>query len=119
MINQAMVTGPSRVNFRAHHSRQKKRIKRLKSFIILFFIIMTIHFFWTNIPAPTEQLIYQPTVVQNGDTLWGLAQSTGILIDTRTLVLKIMSYNSLASSTILPGQIIYIPSLTSTTLASN
>ena len=116
MINQVMATGTSSVNFRfrARRGRQKQRIKRLKSFALLLFLIITVHFIWINIPVPAEQLIYQPTVVQYGDTLWGLAENTGTHMDTRTLVLKIMSYNSLANSTILPGQTIYLPSLTST-----
>ncbi len=121
MINQVMATGASSVNFqfRAHRGRQKQRLKRFKSFVFCLFLIITVHFIWINIkPVPAEQIIYQPTVVQYGDTLWGLAENTGIHMDTRTLVLKIMSYNSLANSTILPGQTIYIPSSFST-LASN
>ncbi|MFZ3100716.1 MAG: LysM peptidoglycan-binding domain-containing protein [Desulfitobacteriaceae bacterium] len=120
MINQVMATGTSSVNLRlpTHRGRQKQRLKRFKSFALLLFLIITVHFIWINIPVPAEQLIYQPTVVQYGDTLWGLAENTGIHMDTRTLVLKIMSFNSLANSTIIPGQTIYIPCAIST-IASN
>ena len=118
MINQVMATGTSVINTRTFRSHQKQRMRRFKTLILLFFIVIAVHFVWANIPVATEQLIYQPIVVQYGDTLWGLAENTGIHMDTRTLVLKIMSYNSLSNSTILPGQTIYIPSATST-LASN
>ncbi len=113
MINQVMATGTSSVNFRAHQLRYKQRIiKRFKSLVVFLFLLIAIHFIWINTPGTSEQLIYQPIVVQYGDTLWELALNTGIPMDTRTLVLKIMNYNSLANSTINPGQTIYIPSLT-------
>ncbi|MHB8126847.1 MAG: LysM peptidoglycan-binding domain-containing protein [Desulfitobacteriaceae bacterium] len=112
MIDQVMATSTSSVNFRTCRSRQKQRVNQFKSLLLLLLIIViAVHFIWINIPVPTEQLIYQPIVVQYGDTLWGLAVNTGIQMDTRTLVLKIMSYNSLANSTILPGQTIFIPSI--------
>jgi LysM domain. len=72
-------------------------------------VILTVYFTYKSIPEPAEQLNYQPVIIQHGDTLWELAENTGIQMDTHRLVLKIMVYNSLANSTILPGQTIYIP----------
>lgn len=54
-------------------------------------------------------LIYEPIVVSGGDSLWTLAGKTGINQDKRILISKIMNYNALVSTTIYPGQVLYIP----------
>jgi hypothetical protein len=116
MINNIMANGTSSINprttppikLRTYRFRQKQYGRYLK---ILFFLVaaLIVYLINTGLPGPDEQIIYQPVIVQHGDTLWGLAENTGIHMDTHRLVLKIMVYNSLANSTILPGQTIYIP----------
>jgi hypothetical protein len=104
-----MANRTSSINLRTHSSWQKQNGRYLK--ILLFFLAVTliIYFINTGISGPDERLIYRPVIVQHGDTLWGLAKNTGLHMDTGRLVQKIMVYNSLANSTILPGQTIYIP----------
>jgi LysM repeat protein len=48
-------------------------------------------------------------VVEPGDTLWGIASSTGEG-DPRDLVVAIMQLNDLDGSTIFPGQELVVPS---------
>lgn len=47
--------------------------------------------------------------VQEGDTLWGIAESTRFGIDTREVVRRIKELNNLDSCTIFPGQVLIIP----------
>jgi len=110
MIKQTTAVGNIPLYCRSRRSRRKKTgIKRwIASFLVLLFILTT-YAICQKTAEPAEQFIYQPVVVQYGDTLWELAESSGLQMDTRTLVLKIIAYNSLAGSTILPGQTIYIP----------
>lgn len=103
MINHIKANGSS------NRSRQKQTGWHFKLAFITSVIILIIYFMYKSMPVTAEQLNYQPVIVRHGDTLWGLAKDTGIHMDTHRLVLKIMVYNSLANSTILPGQTIYIP----------
>ncbi|HWQ88831.1 MAG TPA: LysM peptidoglycan-binding domain-containing protein [Desulfitobacteriaceae bacterium] len=110
MIKQATATASIHFNNHSRRSHRKKMvIKRwTASFLVLIFIL-TAYTICHKTAEPAEQFVYQPVVVQYGDTLWKLAESSDLHMDTRTLVLKIIAYNSLAGSTILPGQTIYIP----------
>ncbi|MDD4347255.1 MAG: LysM peptidoglycan-binding domain-containing protein [Desulfitobacteriaceae bacterium] len=80
-----------------------------KLIFIISIVLLMLYFVSESMPVTAEQYNYQPVIVRHGDTLWRLAKDTGINMDTHRLVLKIMVYNSLANSTILPGQTIYIP----------
>jgi LysM repeat protein len=96
--------------FCSSHSRRKQYIiRRFTAVFVLLLLLLATCLVCRNGAEPAEQFVYQPVVVQYGDTLWRLAENSGIQMDTRTLVLKIMAYNSLAGSTIHPGQTIYIP----------
>jgi hypothetical protein len=110
MIKQTTAAVSIPLSCRSRRSRRKKTvIKRwIASFLVLLFMLTTYAICQKTV-EPAEQFVYQPVVVQYGDTLWELAESSGLQMDTRTLVLKIIAYNSLAGSTILPGQTIYIP----------
>jgi len=52
---------------------------------------------------------YQSVVVQQGDTLWGIAAQSDLTTDINVLVHKTMQYNDLSSTYIQPGQVIYVP----------
>lgn len=82
--------------------------------IFVLIISLTLIYLSRASTTPVQSLYYQPVMVQSGDTLWQLADQTGLPDDTRTLVRQIIKYNGLADSTIHPGQTIYLPiSLTS------
>ncbi|NMA69353.1 MAG: LysM peptidoglycan-binding domain-containing protein [Desulfitobacterium sp.] len=93
--------------------RQRKNQRQvLSSFILILLLLSTMSWFiwdWQNTMYKVDSLIYEPYVVQSGDTLWSLAAGSGTGIDTRTLVQKIMEYNQLTDSTIQTGQLIYTP----------
>jgi LysM repeat protein len=115
MINNMTANGTSAINLqtnvRTYRSRQKQNGRYFKVLLIFLLITFSVYFTKTSISVPEERFVYQPVVVQHGDTLWGLAENTGLHMNTGRLVGKIMVYNSLANSTILPGQTIYIPTL--------
>ncbi len=91
---------------------RKKRRQVLSYCITVLLILSSIVWFiwdWHKTTEIVDSLIYQPYVVQSGDTLWALASNSGTGLDTRTLVQKIMEYNQLNDSTIQTGQLIYTP----------
>ena len=93
--------------------RQRKSQRQIRDgiifILILFFTFGWFYWDWQRANARVDALIFQPQVVQAGDTLWSLAEETGLRIDTRTLVLRIMDYNHLPDPTIRIGQVIYTP----------
>ncbi|AGA69301.1 LysM domain-containing protein [Desulfitobacterium dichloroeliminans LMG P-21439] len=98
-------------NYRNYRMRKLQR--QFCSYLLLFFVIFGgMGWFvwdWNQANSKVEALTFQPQIVQSGDTLWSLAENTGLQIDTRTLVLKIMEFNQLTDSTIQTGQVIYTP----------
>jgi len=110
-------------SYRSQHQITYSYIKELRlnrlvvgALIVLTFILAMRYALVVN-QVPEEPLMYQPTVVQSGDSLWDLAANSGLDQDTRDLVFQIMQYNSLADTTIVPGQVIYIP-VSSTSFAN-
>ena len=101
----------SQRNYRSY--RMRKILRLLLSYLMLFLIVFgSMAWFiwdWKQANNMIDSLIYQPQIVQTGDTLWSLAANSGLQIDTRTLVLKIMEYNQLTDTTIQTGQVIYTP----------
>ncbi|MHB1406030.1 MAG: LysM peptidoglycan-binding domain-containing protein [Desulfitobacteriaceae bacterium] len=103
------------------NKRSRRRHKQAKKMIVsLLFTLLTLSTILTILIAVNPfsksggpELVYQPVVVKTGDTLWKLAQGSGLNQDTRTVILIIKKYNSLANGVIYPGQVIYIPILTS------
>ena len=101
-------------SYRPHRSYRTRKLQRLIfTYSLLFLVIfgsMSWFFWdWNQAHNQVESLTFQPQIVQSGDTLWSLAENSGLHIDTRTLVLKIMEYNRLADTTIQTGQVIYTP----------
>ena len=98
-------------NYRSYKVKKIQRI--LLSYLLLFLILFGgMGWFvwdWQQANSKIESLVFQPQIVQTGDTLWSLAENSGLRIDTRTLVLKIMEYNQLTDTTIQTGQVIYTP----------
>ena len=102
--------------YRNSHARvvrqRKKRRQVLSYFLLILLIISSMAWFvwdWQKTSEVVDNLIYQPYVVQSGDTLWTLAAGSGTGVDPRTLVQKIMEYNQLTDTTIQTGQLIYTP----------
>lgn len=105
-----------------HRLRRKKmskanhKVKRFYFLVVcLFIIILTLstrYFF--NHSRPQEGVIIKTRIVEAGDTLWAIAQSSGLKKDTRELVFQIMKLNSLNNDSIQPGQVIYVPVAVST-----
>lgn len=95
---------------------------RLNHLVVGFLLILTcvlaFRYAWVANQTVTENIIYEPIVVQSGDTLWEIAEDSGLKQDTRDTVFEIMRYNSLSDSTIVPGQVIYIP-VPMSTLSAN
>lgn len=93
--------------------RMRKLQREFCSYLILFLVVFGgMGWFiwdWQLTNNRVESLVYQPQIVQAGDTIWSLAEDSGLRIDTRTLVLKIMEYNQLTDTTIQTGQVIYTP----------
>lgn len=98
-------------NYRNYRMRKLQR--QLCSYLLLFLVIFgSMGWFfwdWQQSNNRVEALSFQPQIVQSGDTLWSLAEKSGLQIDTRTLVLKMMEYNQLEDTTIQTGQVIYTP----------
>lgn len=90
-----------------------KSSKQFTLFILglLFFCIIFLSFSFFNFKLSTKSisLTYERITVQQGDTLWGLAEKLNSHVDTNTLVNKTIRYNNLSSIYIQPGQIIYVP----------
>lgn len=110
--------GPSKRNYtyRNYRSRavrkSKNRRQILSSIILVCLLISAMTWFiwdWQKTMDKVDSLIYQPYIVQSGDTLWSIATSSKTGIDTRTLVQKMIEYNQLTDSTIQTGQLIYAP----------
>lgn len=98
------------------HPQKRKNYKygnsfKIKMSIFLVLMLIIIAILQSHSASGIEQnpVVYQPTVVRNGDTLWDIATRAGIRNDTGKVVMQIMRYNSLTNSTIYPGQVIYIP----------
>ena len=94
-------------------------IKRLTTVFIIVFILLIMRYAFTQrmaVPAKQSGYVYEPIVVTSGDTLWKLADKTGVDLDKRSIVAQIMNYNALASTTIYPGQVIYIPKIKSNSI---
>lgn len=93
--------------------RNRKTQRQFRSFFIFTLLILCsfswFYWDWQRANDRVEALIFQPQVVQTGDTLWSLAENAKLTIDTRTLVLKMMDYNHLTNPTIRTGQVIYTP----------
>jgi len=93
--------------------RHRKLLRQVYSTLVLSLLILAsfswFYWDWQSTHARVESLTFRPQVVQSGDTLWTLAEKSGIGIDTRTLVLKMMDYNKLADTNIRIGQVIYTP----------
>lgn len=101
-------------NHRNYRSYRMKKIQEvLISYLMLFLILAgSMGWFvwdWKQANNKVEALSFQPQIVQTGDTIWSLAENSGLQIDTRTLVLKIMEFNQLTDTTIQTGQVIYTP----------
>jgi hypothetical protein len=98
-------------SLRQYRNRRSQRLLR-SNLIVFLLIVSSLGWFfwdWQQSTNKVESLIFHPQVVQTGDTLWSLAENSGLNIDTRTLVLKMMDYNHLPDSTIRTGQVIYTP----------
>jgi len=91
------------------HIRVKNPVRALVSLLVLTFALLVVAKALLVTPPRIAEVVYQPIVVQDGDSLWRLAERTGLAQDTRTLVYQIMKYNGLIDSTIHPGQVIYVP----------
>jgi hypothetical protein len=92
------------------HRKTQHQIREFLLFVV--FLASCLGWFywdWQQANAKVEALIFQPQIVQTGDTLWSIAEEAKLPIDTRTLVLKIMDYNHLPDPSIQTGQIIYTP----------
>ena len=98
-------------SLRQYRNRKAQRQFLSSLILILLFLSSFVWFYWDWQRANdrVEALIFQPQVVQTGDTLWSLAENARLKIDTRTLVLEIMNYNHLTDATIRTGQVIYTP----------
>jgi LysM repeat protein len=59
---------------------------------------------WTAAPAPTERPLGGVVTVQQGDTLWSIAQAVFPNRDPRAEVDKLMTLNHLADAGVRPGQ---------------
>jgi LysM repeat protein len=59
---------------------------------------------WTSVPAPTERPVGGVVTVQQGDTLWSIAQAVFPNRDPRAEVDKLMTLNHLTGAGVRPGQ---------------
>lgn len=61
---------------------------------------------WAPTGLPTREVN-----VQEGDSLWAIAQATAPTADPREVVMEIRELNGLTSNTIHPGQVLVVPSM--------
>lgn len=97
------------MNKRYHATKKKRLITVITTSSIVF--LLTVGILFTPSQCSADNSIeWIPVTVETGDTLWNFAQGTHIPeIDTRTIVKKIIEYNSLNSPLIRAGEILYIP----------
>ncbi|UWG95504.1 LysM peptidoglycan-binding domain-containing protein [Dehalobacter sp. DCM] len=87
-------------------------MKRIALIAIIFLIIMIavplVSTANSTVPDKSATLYYKAVTVQQGDTLWGLTAESNNVTNINELVTKTMKYNSLHSTYIEPGQVIYV-----------
>lgn len=86
----------------------KKLFTNLLLVVFIFFVV-TFNLGSIDKLGQTDSLSYKPIVVQEGDTLWILAQKSDLQMDINSLINETMKYNHLYNTYIQPGQTLYIP----------
>lgn len=96
--------------------KKKYRIKskfRFTFFVtaaILFVISITGTAIGANTAESLSKPVYSEIVIQDGDTLWNLAQVFGPADqDTREVIFRICEINHISADSIYPGETILIP----------
>lgn len=100
---------------RMNRQRARKAARRLtlRTAAVIALLVMTIGVagFWgTSEANSSSRGEYHYIVVQEGETLWKIAQDTGINEDIRDVVIRIQQLNNLNQSVIHPGQRLLVPS---------
>jgi len=83
--------------------------KRMATAAILIIIFFGILLFTTNAYG-SEPITYETVVVEQGDSLWGIARSyCGSGRDIRVFINKIIELNNIEDDYIFPGMVLKIP----------
>lgn len=94
-------------------NKKKVRMRRkvVSSIFLILIIGLTLSLFYGAVAGGSEQSSYIKVTVQPGDTLWKIAKDNSIQNnkDVRCLIYEIRQVNNLQTATLMPGQIIKIP----------
>jgi len=98
------------------YNKQHKKYKIINKFRFYLFVTSLLIFMFIvfySFKADAEGLSkveVEAVYIETGDTLWSISEKfAGNKMDIRKHVDKIIEYNNLKSSTIKPGQLIYVP----------
>jgi len=92
--------------------KRKEQIRR-RFFCAIFLVLvigLSLSLFYSTMATGSEPLSYIEITVEQGDTLWELAQDNLTENqDIRAVIYEIRELNNLSTANLTPGQIIRIP----------
>lgn len=94
---------------RNHRQKKLKKIIKMIAFCVMWIGVTGSIFFSNNI-ARGEDHFPHTVIVEEGDTLWALAERhLPERIDIRTYIQQIKKHNQLDGSLVYPGQLLELP----------
>lgn len=97
-------------------TRRGRLMRSLAAIVVLFGLVAAGAERMTGEPAravsgPTAPIATASVVVEQGDSLWQIAQAVAPGRDPREVVSRIRELNGLSSNLIQPGQVLLVPTL--------
>lgn len=93
-----------------HHHHFFQRLRNAYGVILLLILCSFLMGMRENPVNLQDIQIWESYVVREGDTLWSLAARANIDEQPRVILRQIRAYNQLESTTIVPGQVVFLPS---------
>lgn len=92
--------------------KKKYILKNKKRFFSFLFVLSLLTFFiiYTNVVSGYKEPSYQSIIVNQGDTLWSIAEKYGNNSNIRKYIYELKKINNLESGIILENSAILIPS---------
>lgn len=105
---------------RAHRAQTRSSIRLTRRGRILVMLVLVSAFLvgWSTLGGSTadasvesSSIVGQVVVVQQGESLWSIAQDIAPSTDPREVILRIREMNNLGTDHVFPGQSLHVPSL--------